>query len=133
MDDLDQEELALIEYEKGNELVDPEDIPLDIKRLLHQYYGTTLPEFTNKQMTDTVEMLAVPGYMAKRATALICVGEGTEDITPCPYCHSCPLVAAKSPPLGQSCPFEGAMIESYFAGYMRELEVDSTMDLQMRM
>jgi len=123
MSEFDQEELALLEYDKQNELVDSADIPLDIKRLLHKYYGTTLPDFTNQQLSDVVEMIAVPGKMSRRATAIICVGEGTDDIDPCPYAHACPLVAAGKPPLGHTCPFEDAMIDSYLSQYMIELSV----------
>jgi len=131
MSDMDPEEQALVEYEKQNELVDPNNIPLDIKRLLHKYYGTTIPDFTNKQMNDTIEMLMVPGKMARRATALVCVGEGTDDIDACPYCHSCPLVAATKPPIGQICPFEDAAIDTYFTGYMQELEVRPENHIEM--
>ena len=56
MTELDKEELALVEYEKQNELVDPANVPLDIKRILHRYYGNTLPNFTNKQLTNIVDM-----------------------------------------------------------------------------
>jgi hypothetical protein len=120
---LDEDELAIIEYEKQNDILDPKDLPLDIKRLLHKYYGTNLPQLTNKQATDLVEMIATPGILARRSTAIICTGEGTEDIDPCPYQLSCPLVAAKSPPLGSKCPFEEVMIDKYMELYMTELEV----------
>jgi|10_taG_2_1085330.scaffolds.fasta_scaffold15055_6 hypothetical protein len=131
MTELDPEEIALVEYEKQNELVDPALIPLDIKKLLHKYYGVTLPDFTNKQMNDVIEMLAVPGKMARRATAIVCIGEGTENIDACPYAHTCPLVAAGKPPLGSVCPFEDAMIDSYLSSYMTELEVRAENIIEM--
>jgi hypothetical protein len=123
MTELDKEELALVEHEKQNELVDPANVPLDIKRILHRYYGNTLPNFTNKQLTNIVDMLAVPGQLARRATAIVCVGEGNENIDPCPYVHACPLVEAGKPPIGNVCPFEDTMIDAYLESYMCELEV----------
>jgi hypothetical protein len=130
--DLVKYENQLHKYDELQEEIEPDDMPQEVRSLLERYYPSSdLPTLRREEVLEILQRIRTPGLMTRSSLPLTCVGEGDDDIEPCPYVPGCPLVSAGRAPIGKICPFEQQTVDQLFTHYMHDLDVAATNLVEM--